>query len=142
MTDVVTVNPEGLFDPHKYTTAGQPHLMEYLWGQYRFSLAAKLSARAEAGQPVTTLDEAVARAPASHFFAFCVAHLLANRPVNSFFADTNLGVVLASNTRVVVSPGFDLRGSMQDAKAVGVTDGLSQPGNDGVTRAGTPIGII
>ena len=142
MTDVVKVNPEGLFDPAKYTTAGQPHLMEHLWGAYRERLKALLDARRAAGQPAADLDAAVAKAPASHFYAFCVEYLLANRPVNTFYVDTNTGVVLSNTNRVVISPGFDLRGTMQDAAAVGVTAGVSQPGLNGVAPGTGPIGII
>jgi hypothetical protein len=143
LTDVVGVNPEGLFDPAKYTTAGQPHLTEHLWAEYRLHLQRLLDARKAAGQPAADIDTAVSKAPASHFYAFCVEYLLRNRPVTTFFVDTNMGVVLTNTKRLVLSPGFDLRGTMQNAGAVGVTEGLSQPGMDGVTRAGGgPIGII
>ena len=53
LTDVVGVNPEGLFDPAKYTTAGQPHLTEHLWAEYRLHLQRLLDARKAAGQPAT-----------------------------------------------------------------------------------------
>ena len=142
MTDVVQVNPAGLFDPDKYTTAGQPHLLEHLWGAYREHLKTLLEARRAAGQPAAALDAALAKAPARHFYAFCVEYLLKNRPATTFYVDTNVGVVLTNTARVVVSPGFDLRGTMQDAAAVGVTAGVSQPGMNGVAPGTGPIGII
>ncbi len=142
MTDIVQVNPEGLFDPAKYTTAGQPHLTEHLWAQYRLHLKELLDARRAAGRPAAALDDAVRRAPASHFYAFCVEYLLRNRPVTTFYVDTNVGVVLSNTNRVVVSPGFDLRGTMQAAGAVGVTVGESQPGMNGVAGGTGPVQII
>lgn len=139
---VAAVNHAPLFDPAKYTTAGQPHLLEHLWAKYRAFLQTKLDELTRAGKKAADLDTAVRRAPAEHFLAFAVEYLAKNRPVENFFVDMNHGVVLSDTSRVVVSPGYDLRGTMQQSGAVGVTVGASQPGLDGVVQAGGAIGVI
>ncbi len=140
---IVGVNTEPLFDATKYTTAGQPHLVEHLWSQFRAWLLQNIEARKKAKKPTIEIDEAVARATAAQFMAFCVKYLAKHRPVENFFVDTNHGLVLSNNARVVVSPGVDLRGTMQGARAVGVTAGQSQPGLNGVSLGEDhPIGII
>lgn len=140
---IVQVNNEPLFDPARYTTAGQPHLMQHLWSQYRAHLQAKIDERKKTHPDTVTVDEALKRATAAHFFQFCEEYLKANRPVENFFVDMNHGLVLSNNARVVVSPGYDLRGTMQRSGAVGVTEGVSQPGLNGVALGdGGPIGII
>ncbi len=139
---IVGVNNEPVFDPAKYTTAGQPHLIEHLWRQFRAWLCAQIDRRTAAGKPSIGIDEAMTRATAAQFMAFATKYLARHRPVENFFVDTNHGVVLSNGSRLVISPGVDLRGTMQGATAVGVTAGESQPGLNGVTGSGGPVGII
>lgn len=140
---VVQVNDSPLFDAAKYSTAGQPHLIEHLWSQFRVWMQRQIDARKAAKKPTIDIDEAMTRATAEQFMAFATKYLAANRPVENFFVDTNHGLVLSNNARVVVSPGVDVRGTMQGARAVSVTDGQSQPGLNGVSLGSDrPIGII
>lgn len=139
---IVGVNHAPLFDPAAYTTAGQPHLIEHLWGKYRAHLQELIDERKKTKPDTVTVDEALKRATAAHFMAFCTQYLSVNRPVTNFFVDMNHGLVLSNTARVVVSPGFDLRGTMQSAGAVGVTAGVSQPGMNGVAGQHGEIGII
>lgn len=140
--NIVQVNHTPLFDPANYTTAGQPHLVEHLWGKYRQHLQELIDERKKTKPDTVSVEEALKRATAMHFMAFCTKYLMDARPVENFFVDMNHGVVLSDTSRVVISPGFDLRGTMQGAGAVGVTAGATQPGLQGVVLNPGSIGII
>lgn len=130
-----------LFDGHAYTTGGGlPHLMELLRSEYRRYLQGEIDRRQRLGQRTISLQEAMTKAPFDNFYNFCVQYLTHNRPVENFFVDMNHGLKLSNNARVVVCPGTAVQGTMQDSGAVGVTQGLSQPGMGGVLPGGG-IGI-
>lgn len=130
-----------LFDNHAYTTGGGlPHLLELLHGEYRRFLEYEIARRRQLGQQTISLEEAMTTAPFSSFYNFCVKYLTQHRPVENFFVDMNHGLKLSNNARVVVCPGTTVQGTMQDSGAVGVTQGLSQPGMGGVLP-GHGIGI-
>ena len=72
-------------------------------------------------------------ASAMHFIEWAEKYLDTNRPVESFAADSNHGIRLSNNIRVLVSPSMDkLRGTTMDAGSVNITTGDSQPGQEGV----------
>lgn len=130
---VVGVNNSPLFDDVMHTQGGMPHLMQFLWDEYVNHLKAQIESRKANKQPTVEIDEAIKRAPASAFAKWAADYLRENRMMQHFFVDENHGILLSNNRSVVLSPGIDIRGTMQDAGAVGVTQGRSNPGNNGVT---------
>jgi len=130
---VVQVNEGGLFDSISHTQGGVTHLIQLLWDEYLNHLREAIEKRAKAGKASVTLVEAIRRAPATDFAKFAADYLAVHRPVQSFFIDENLGILLRNQKSVAVSPGVEIRGTMQDAGAVQVTEGLSQEGLNGVT---------
>lgn len=131
-----------LFDSAAHTQGGLPHLMQHLWDAYCAHLSEHLEKRNAAQPPgnQTTLATAKAKAPATDFAKWATAYLAENRVAESFFIDANHGVRLSNNAMVAICPGVEIRGTMQDAGAVEVTHGRSQPhqqgivGNDGSLR--------
>jgi hypothetical protein len=70
------------------------------------------------------------------FVGFCQKYLDQHRTVETFPADSNCGIRLSNNKRCVIHPVTEAGdGSMQDSGAVGVTEGKTQPGQEGVTKA-------
>ena len=96
-------------------------------------LKAEIETRRAAGKATVDIGEALPKIPATVFAKWAAEYLRTNRVVQNFFVDENHGMLLSNNRSVVVSPGIDIRGTMQDAGAVGVTQGRSSPGNEGVT---------
>mgnify|MGYP006890191480 FL=1 len=129
---VVQVNESGLFDSIAHTQGGVTHLMQLLWDEYLVHLRETIEKRTKAGKPSVSLTEAIKRAPATDFAKFCADYLAVHRPVQSFFIDENMGLMLRNQKSVAVSPGVEIRGTMQDAGAVQVTEGVSQEGLNGV----------
>jgi hypothetical protein len=131
---VFGVSGGGMFDDVNHTQGGMPHLLQYLWDAYCAYLDGLIEKRrARGARTVKGLEEAKRAAPATHFVEWAAAHLKENRVVENFFIDANHGVRLANNACLAVCPGTEVRGSMQDSGAVAVTEGRSQPGNEGVT---------
>ena len=90
---------------------------------------------------VGSVEEALKKAPATSFRAFCDDYLARNRPVQQFPADANVGIMLSNNIRVVVSPRLPgefagYGGSMQHSGDIKISTGESQPGLDGVVQEG------
>lgn len=131
---VVGIGSADMFDTTSHTQGGLPHLVQHLWDQYCLHLAAEIQKRKEAGQPALDLDAAKRRAPAAGFCKWATAYLLENRVAEGFFIDANHGVRLTNNVAVALCPGLqdDIRGTMQDSKAVQVTEGRSQAHQQGV----------
>jgi len=129
---VFQVGGSDLFDSVAHSQGGQPHLLQFLWDEYWKYLQAELDKRTRQGVAVFTLDEAKRKAPAVGFLKWATAYLAENRAAESFFLDANLGVRLTNNVAVAICPGVELRGTMQDANAVQVTEGRSQPHQDGI----------
>jgi hypothetical protein len=127
------VGSSDLFDATAHTQGGLPHLVQFLWDEYAKHLDRLLTERKEAGKPVTDLQTAKTKAPAVHFAKWASDYLKENRIVESFFIDGNLGIRLTNMKMVAVCPGLDeIRGTMQDSHAVGITHGRSQADNNGV----------
>lgn len=60
----------------------------------------------------------------SDFAKFVAKYLDKNRPIGTFAVDANVGLRLADQAAVVISPGFnEIAGTMQDAKAIPMTSG-------------------
>lgn len=138
--NVFQVGGSDLFDSTMHTQGGLPHLMQYLWDAYVVHLQKQLEKLTESGKTAVTIDEAKKRAPATHFAVWATEHLKEVRVTESFFVDANHGLRLGNNAMVAVCPGAEIRGTMQEANAVQVTKGESQPhqhgivGNDGALR--------
>jgi len=74
-------------------------------------------------------------AEVSEFLRWAHAYLSEHRPVENFAADSNHGIRLSNNVRVLVCPKMeDLRGTTQDAGAVSINTGQSQAGQEGVSN--------
>lgn len=81
--------------------------------------------------PVNMLD------PLASFLGFAEKYLDQHRTVETFPIDANCGIRLSNNKRCVIHPPTNAGdGSMQESGAVGVTEGKSQVGQEGVTEAG------
>lgn len=130
-----------LFDSAAHTQGGLPHLMQHLWDAYCAHLAEEIEKRREAGKAVVTLAEAKQRAPATGFATWATKYLADNRVAESFFIDANHGVRLANNAMVAICPGVEIRGTMQEAGAVQVTEGRSQPHQHGIVGNGGELRI-
>lgn len=126
------VNEGGLFDSLAHTQGNMPHLMQFLWDNYVRDLAERIEKRREAGQEAVGVEEASRRATARDFVRFCADYLAEHRCVQTFIIDANVGLVLSNHASVALSPGVQIRGTMQDSRAVPVTRGESQPGLGGV----------
>ena len=71
------------------------------------------------------------------FMQFAKRYLDQHRTVETFPVDANCGIRLSNNKRCVLHPPTNAGdGSMQESGAVGVTEGKSQVGQEGVTEAG------
>lgn len=127
------VGSSDLFDATAHTQGGLPHLIQFLWDEYAKHLDRLLKERAEAGKPAVDLHTAKTKAPATNFAKWASDYLKDNRIVESFFIDGNLGIRLTNTKMVAVCPGLEeIRGTMQDANAIGITHGRSQADNNGV----------
>lgn len=75
--------------------------------------------------------------PVERFVEFCRQYLDQHRTIQTWPADANVGIVLANNTRLLVHPPSGAgMGGMQDSGAVDVTEGKTQPGQEGVIPGG------
>ena len=72
-------------------------------------------------------------AEAANFLAWAKDFLAANRPVENFPADSNHGVRLSNNDRVLVCPPVPAPGTTAPSGAVEITHGASQSGQEGVS---------
>jgi hypothetical protein len=80
--------------------------------------------RVDAGEP--SLDS---------FVAFAIEYLDNNRVVELFYADSgNIGLCLSNNVRVTTTRNGPA-GTMQPSGAIGISSGVSQPGQNGVISA-------
>ena len=67
------------------------------------------------------------------FWEFAAEYLEKNRTVENWPADANIGVRLSNNMRMLLHPATaEGTGQMQDSGAVGVTEGQTQSGQEGV----------
>jgi len=115
-----------LFTPEDLTQGGFPHLIMHLWQEFTDDLDRELKKRQAEGKQTLTLEQALIKAPALTFCEFASNYLKTNRPVEQFFIDENYGLRLSNNKTVAVSPGVDIRGTMQGSGAVPVTPGMPQ----------------
>lgn len=128
-----TVNSEKpVFDPVVHSQAGLPHLIAYLVGQFRAHVQ-RTNQEIPKEEERIAGEELIERAqPLLDFFE---QFLTQNRPVEIFPIDMNYGVVLDNNDRIALCPGItDIQGTMQDSGAVAISDGRSQPGQEGVVQ--------
>lgn len=74
------------------------------------------------------------------FVNFATDYLDQNRVVELFYADSgNIGLCLSNNVRVTTTKNGPA-GTMQPSGAIGISSGVSQPGQNGViTAAALPI---
>lgn len=71
---------------------------------------------------------------ADDFWDFAANYLANNRTVENWPADRNIGLRLSNNIRVLVHPATMAgSGAMQDSGSVPITEGLTQPGQEGVS---------
>lgn len=129
---VVGVNNAPFFDSFSHTQGGAKHLLQHLLDEYVKVLNAQIEERKAAGKPTCTIDEAVAKMPMMKFLQFGKDYLTENRPVQNFFVDENVGLRLSNNANIVVSPGINVQGTMQNSGAISVTHGVSQREQEGV----------
>lgn len=115
---------------------GLPHLIEHLWSEFTKALAETRTKEEAAGVKVPPIIEITQRATATSFVKWASEYLKVFRPVENFYVDANHGLRLSNNVLCVVSPGLDVRGTMQEAHAIGVTHGKSQHGQDGIAPGG------
>ena len=131
-SSVVGINDGGLFDELAHTQGGMAHLLQHLWDAYVSYLREQLEERQKQGQAVVSLAEAKKKAPATHFAKWASDYLKENRVVENFFIDANHGVRLSNSVCVAICPGTAIQGTMQDAGAIGITEGRSQRDMNGV----------
>lgn len=75
----------------------------------------------------------VNRMSAEEFWDFAADYLAKHRTVENWPADRNIGIRLSDNNRVLVHPATKAgSGEMQDSGSIAVTEGLTQPGQEGV----------
>lgn len=129
------------FSDEEHTQGNQPHLMQYL----RLEFVAALTRKAEKDSPEVDPDKiaaavakAVARTTADQFIRWASAFMKVNRGVETTFIDANMGIRLTNNAIVALSPGIEIRGTMQDDHSVGVTKG---GGKDHHRRGDGAVGI-
>lgn len=132
--DVFGVNDSPLFDSAQHTQGGNPHILQYLFQEFAKHVAAQIEERKKNKKPTVELSAAMAKMPMTRFLTWAKQHLTEVRPVNTFFLDENIGVRLSNNRNIAISPGIEIRGTMQNAGAVAVTRGASQEGNEGVVQ--------
>lgn len=130
-----------LFDSTLHTQGGLNHLMQHLWDAYCLHLKETIDERIEKRISTVNLETAKSKATATHFAKWATEYLKEFRVTESFFIDGNLGIRLANSVCVAVSPGVEIRGTMQDSAAIQVTEGRSQLGNNGVTGDGGSLRI-
>jgi hypothetical protein len=119
---VFSTTSSDMFDSTMVTQGGLPHLMQYLWDKYTAYLQAEL----EKKDNKVPLDTAKKKAPAIHFAQWATDFLTETRPVETIFIDGNVGVKLTNNDSIAISPGTEIRGTMQESNAIQVTEGKSQ----------------
>lgn len=129
---VFQVAGSDMFDTTGHTQGGLPHLMQHLWDAYVAHLKEEIDKRAANGKNPVDLETAKKKAPASDFAVFATSYLKEHRVAEGFFIDANHGIRLGNNAMVAVCPGVEIRGTMQDAGAVEVTHGRSQPHQQGI----------
>lgn len=99
-------------DPYAHTQSTEtPDLLSYL--------GSKIPRTAD-----TTVEQ---------FLADAKKFLEQNRPVENFPADSNHGVRLSNNDRVLVCPPVPAPGTTAPSGAVEITHGASQSGQEGVS---------
>lgn len=117
---------------------GSTHLMQYLVDKYKEYLAGVIEER----KLTISIDDAMKRATAIGFAQWCTEHLNTTRVVETFYAAGNIGISLTDGEKLVLCPPTteEVRGTMQESHAVGITEGLQQPGKN-LPSAGTTLRI-
>jgi hypothetical protein len=138
---VFQVAGSDMFDSTGHTQGGLPHLMQHLWDAYVEHLKTAIETRKSEGKTVVDLETAKKKAPATDFAVFATNYLKEHRVSESFFIDANHGIRLGNNVMVAVCPGVEIKGTMQDAGAVEVTHGRSQPHQQGIVGQSGDIRI-
>lgn len=132
--NVFSVNNEPLFNSIAHTQGGSPHLLQYLLDEYVKHLNGRIEERTKRKEKSVDLSTAVKNTSMMAFLKWAKEYLTKVRPVTNFFVDENLGIRLNNNANVVLCPGINIQGTMQDAGAVNVTHGVSQSGQEGVIQ--------
>ena len=77
---------------------------------------------------------AATNATAEKFWNFAADYLNKHRMVENWPADRNIGIKLSNNVRVLIHPVTKAgSGDMQDSSSVSITEGQTQPGQEGVS---------
>lgn len=99
-------------------------------------LMSHLLAAYESSNPSGTYEYAGGR---RNFVEFARKYLDEHRTIETWPADSNLGIRLSNNVRLILHPGTGVEstGAMQDSGAVQITEGQSQPGQEGVIGDGS-----
>ena len=104
---------------------GIPHLMQLLRDKWQEQHGRTLPKEAE------------------DFSLWCENYLNEHRTVENWPADSNIGVRLSNNERAVIHPNAPASGgTMQDSGAVSVTEGQTQPGQEGVVQVNDQQRVI
>lgn len=102
-------------------TGAMPHLIQYLWDEYRQYVEAQLTRIPEAKRP--KLTDTLRKAPAVSFVEFSANFLLENRVSELFHLDAGAGVRLTNNVPVAICPMSDTgRGDIDHSGYVSITD--------------------
>lgn len=137
----IRVNETEMFDDIQHTQQGMPHLLQFLWDEYVNFLKRETAKREKKKQKSVPLPIALKNTPATAFLAWAAKYLKKHRVGQQFYVDENLGIQLTNLRSCVICPGVTIRGTMQDSGAVEVTQGRSQPGNEGVAKSGMSFHI-
>lgn len=107
-----------------------PDLLSHLWASYSTYLHKEIGKRRAAGQQTFAHAQALEKAPALAFISWAKKYLSRHRVVETFAADTNIGVRLSNMLTCLICPAVEAeaRGTMQPAGAVNITHGRSGSG--------------
>lgn len=119
------------FAPATTQSLSLPSLLQHLVAEYREYIRRANETRARQEQKL--LDPEATLRAAKPLLDFFESYLNTYRPVQAFPVDANYGLLLSNGMRCMVSPGVvDVRGTMQDSGAIQVSQGISNPGQEGV----------
>jgi hypothetical protein len=132
MDNVVRQNPHTI-----------PNLVEYLWDKFLLDIQQRIKQhRAKnprihwSSNPLTAAMSARGTSSAELFRKFCVDFLAEHRPVETSFVAADHAIRLSNNDLVTISPSdVGEEGAIQDAGALAITHGRTQPQHEGTLAA-------
>lgn len=116
---------------------GQTHFTQYAIDEYRKYLEGVIAER----KLSVTIEEAMKRATLTSFATWLVGHLDKVRVVETSYSTGNVGLRLTDGAAITLCPPAveEVRGTMQESHAVGITDGSIKSGD--LPKAGTTLRI-